>query len=492
MSSDKEEIELEGDGLYYELKDQTIDVTWSNKTVEFIIDDIFTNYINGKTDILYNIANINPPAVTLTTYEAKKKDVQGVLEDLLAICNSNLSSSEYTVYVDADRYIYFDEIDKSSIYRKFFEGTDFQAPKIKLKTDKLLNSIELFLTNAASQTVAYNSTIQDTDSIAKYGEKKDTLTLPSNMDSDTGEAIAEYKIARWGEPKQTIQIKDLAVEEEKFPFGLYGITTKHQLQRFVLDECNSLDTWTYNLAGSSIFIDDEIMISGRNSFRWEVATYNSDYIQIELTTPKYFWESIVLWIRPDDLECEYQVYIEDKDGNSLSQDYFILETDSEEPYYLVTENNDYFVTNSMRSVFRNIILEIIHDNRNIALENSDLFLLENGVDELVIDGIEIIQNKMVLGDFNPVTIYNYQQLSNIKLIKIASVSNGTKSYLDRIELSGRMFNTNTLTMEKIKYKSDKNQILCDIDFGEIEENAVDKIKEIKAEQKKIYSIFEKD
>ena len=488
----KEEIEIEGNGLYSQLEDQTINVTYNNKTVEEIIDDIFSNQISDKTDILYDIANINPPAITLTKFEANDKKVNAVLEDLIEICNLNFESEEYICYVHNDKYIYFEEMEKASIRRNFFEGSDFQDPKVKMKTNKLVNTIDIYITNAASQTVVYSSTVQDSDSVAYYGEKMQKLTLPSNMDQDTGEAIASYIIERWKNPKKTLQIDNLKIEEEPFPFGLYGITTRHQFYTFVLDECNTLDTWDYSLPGSGIFIDNDVMMSGRNSFRWEVTSYDTDYIELTLDTPIWFWENIILWIRPEDWECEYQIYVEDSEGNSLNSDYFILEVNDINPDYLVLENGtDYFTTNSIRSVFRNIVIEIIHDDRNIALENNDLFCLENGIDELVIDGLEVVLNKMVLGDFNPVSIPNNNQIFNLKKIKIASVGAGTTSYLDRIEVSGRMFQTHQLTLEKIKYSNDGNQILADADFGEITEDVTDKIKEIKKEQKNIFSIFEK-
>jgi len=488
----KDDIEIQGNGLYSQLQDQVMSHTYNNKTPQEIIDDIFTNQIFGKTDVLYSIANINPPAITLTTFEANDKKVASVLENLMEICNVNFNAAEYICYVHSDKYIYFEEMEKATLKRNFFEGSDFQDPKVKIKTNKLINAIDIFITDAVSQTVAYSSTVNDTDSIAYYGESKQKLTIPSNMDSDTGENIANYRIEKWKNPKKTIKLKDLKIEEEPFPFGLYGITTRHELNRFVVDECNTLDTWTYNLAGSSIFIDDAIMMSGRNSFRWEVTSYDSDYIQFEFDEPLWFWEDLILWIRPEDWECEYQVYVEDSDGNSLNSDYFILEVNDLNPDYLMLENGtDYFTTNSIRSVFRNVVIEIIHDNRNIALENNDLFVLENGVDELVIDGLEVVLNKMVLGDFNPVSIPNGNQIYNIKKIKIASVGAGTTSYLDRIEVIGRMFSTSKLTMEKIRYSTDNNQILADADFGEIEENAVDKIKEIKETQTSIFSIFEK-
>jgi hypothetical protein len=487
-----ETIELEGFGFSNQLDKQIIQVTYNNEDVSDIIDDIFINQIPSKTDILYNVANINLPAKILTTLEANDKNVAYVIENILDIVNVGFETTEYTYWIGADRYIYIDEIDKINMIRNFFEGFDFQKPKIKQKTDKLVNKINIYKTGAASQTVTYDSTVSDTDSIAKYGEKIQKLTLPSNMDSNTGQDIANYKISRWKDPKKTVQVKDLQIEDDPFPFGLYGLTQRHQDNVFVIDECNSLDTWDYNLPGSTINIIQDIVFSGRNAFKWEITAYDTDYIEITFDVPYWFWEEIIFWIRPESDSCEYQVYIEDKDGNSLNSDYFICETFDVNPDYLVLENGtDYFTTNSTRSVWRNIVLQVIHDNRNIALENDDLFALENGIDELIVDGYRIVLNTLVIGDYNKMALANDNQLTNIKKFKIANVADGTTSYLDRLEIAGRMFSTSKLTLEKIKYSITGNQLIADADFGEIEENAVDKIKEINKKQESIFSIFEK-
>jgi hypothetical protein len=487
-----ETIELEGFGFIKQLEKTLINQTYNNEDVNDIIDDIFTVQILNKTDILYNVVNINLPAKILTLLEANDKNVKSVIEDIVDACNVSFDTTEYTYWIAPTRYIYIDEVDKINLVRNFFEGYDFQKPKTKQKTDKLVNKINIYKTAAASQTVAYSSTVSDADSIARYGEKVQKLPLPSNMDVTTGEDIANYKISRWKDPKKTVQIKDLQIEDEPFPFGIYGLTSRHQDNTFVLDECNTLDTWNYNLPGSVITIETINVFSGRNAFRWQVSTYNTDYIEFVLTEPIYFWEYIIFWIRPESDTCEYQVYIEDKDGNSLNSDYFICETYDVNPDYLVLENGvDYFTTNSTRSVWRNIVLQVIHDNRNIALENNDLFALENGVDELIIDGYRIVLNTLVIGDYNKMQLANEEQLTNIKKIKIANVGNGTTSYFDRLEVAGRMFSTSKLTLEKIKYFTTGNQILADADFGEIEENAIDKIKEINKKQMSLFSIFEK-
>jgi hypothetical protein len=486
-------IELEGYGFARQLdKNALLQIVYNNEDVSDIIDDIFTNQINGMTDILYNAANINLPAKILTTLEANDKQAANVIESILEACNSNFDTTEYTAWIAPDRYIYIDEVEKINIIRNFFEGYDYQDTKPKLKSDKLTNKINIYKTAAGSQTVSYDSTVSDADSIAKYDEKIQKLTIPSNMDSTTGQDIANYKISRWKDPKKTLQVKDLQIEDEPFPFGSYGITSRHQDNTIVIDECNALTDWNYNLPGSSLTIDKTKVFSGRNAFRWEVTAYNTDYIEYELDEPLWFWESLTFWISPETDNCEYQVYIEDKDGNSLNSDYFICETYDVNPDYLILENGvDYFTTNSTRSVWRNIVISVVHDNRNIALENEDLFVLENGVDELVIDGYRTSLNVLVIGDYNPMRIYNENQLTNIKKFKLANVGNGTTSYLDRLEISGRIFLTSKLTLEKITYSSNANQILADADFGEIEENAIDKIKEINKKQANIFSIFEK-
>jgi hypothetical protein len=161
-------IELEGYGFARQLdKNALLQIVYNNEDVSDIIDDIFTNQINGMTDILYNAANINLPAKILTTLEANDKQAANVIESILEACNSNFDTTEYTAWIAPDRYIYIDEVEKINIIRNFFEGYDYQDTKPKLKSDKLTNKINIYKTAAGSQTVSYDSTVSDADSIAK-------------------------------------------------------------------------------------------------------------------------------------------------------------------------------------------------------------------------------------------------------------------------------------------------------------------------------------
>lgn len=449
--SNEMEITLQGNGFVKQLDKQIINTTYTNKTIQYIINDIFLNRIYGQTDIYYNIIFNNPPDTTLAFYEANDKSVKSILDDLLSYCNISYLSVEYTYYIDKDRFFHFEIIDKNSIQKNFFEGIDYQNPKVSINSDKIVNSINLYITNLNSQQVVFDSNISDIDSIANYGLRQEKLTLPGNMDAASGEGIANYRINRWGNPRKTISIDKLKTESSPFIFGTYNITNKQQQYDFVVDECNDISKWVLNFITSTLVLETQNVNSGRNSFKWTKGVDYSEYIEFTIPDPILFWETVTVWVKPTSLNTQYCVQCIDMNGNFPAGNDFA---------YLITEDG------------RRLITE---DNRHLITEYTLIKTFVN-------------QQKNV---FQPLIVTNVGNLKSVKKIRIYNYNINSVCYIDRIEVGGRLFSTSTLTLESIKYRTVSSVILATAQFGEIEEDATDKIKSISDNQADIFNIFSK-
>jgi len=63
-------------------------LSYANKTIEYILDDLLTNNITAKTPITYNVAKLQPPAITLTSFNANYNQMDSAIDALLEIASS--------------------------------------------------------------------------------------------------------------------------------------------------------------------------------------------------------------------------------------------------------------------------------------------------------------------------------------------------------------------------------------------------------------------
>ncbi len=80
-------------------------LTYSSKTIAYILDNIRSTILAVKTPIGHNAAKVQPPAITVTTYASNNKTLKAVLEDMQKLANS--TGDEYIYGVDRDGDLFF-------------------------------------------------------------------------------------------------------------------------------------------------------------------------------------------------------------------------------------------------------------------------------------------------------------------------------------------------------------------------------------------------
>lgn len=101
-----------------------------NKTIDYILNDIVDNVIIPNSPITKNISRINPPDITLATFDVNYAQIPDVLDTLLSIANSE---GNYISGVDQDGDFFFrpkDEELKATLFvsKKGDYGIDRYEP----------------------------------------------------------------------------------------------------------------------------------------------------------------------------------------------------------------------------------------------------------------------------------------------------------------------------------------------------------------------------
>jgi hypothetical protein len=74
--------------------------------------------------------------------------------------------------------------------------------------------------------VEFISTVSDSASIDKWGEREKNITISDYIDTTTAERIATRIIEQNKEPVIKAKISNLNIEDEPFDFGYYSINSR--------------------------------------------------------------------------------------------------------------------------------------------------------------------------------------------------------------------------------------------------------------------------
>jgi hypothetical protein len=439
-------FKYEGKGYSHYFKDITVNELYENKTLKYIIEDLLDTYIVDDTPIRIDSDRINPPDITVTKLELNDKKVSKALDRVLEIANS--TGDQYKYLVDKDKIFEFSiilEINQDA----FFEGTDYQNPKVKSNNNDIVNLIEIYRSKEGTDEVEYVSTIQDLESQGKYGIKSEPLTIPDFLDTTTAERIAQAKIDQKKDPLKTIVIDNLNVNLNPFDIGYYLINNKFDSYVKLINECEELDDWTLNISDTTVTEDTDKVFSGRKAFKCVTGSGSKyEYLEYELEEELYFPDKFILYIAQDTTGEMFNIQVFDVDGNNL------------------------FLTEAF-----------------LLQENGDPLLQENG-DPILLEGLYGI-NVTVLNDYHKIEV-DISALENVKKVRIVFVTNeGFTGYIDRIEFSTNSYFQNRLLLDEIIYSLDSSSFLAKATFGEKIFNIIDDIKKIKDDTNNIFNIFEK-
>ena len=261
-------LRFEGQGYCNKLNDLKISYEIDSATLLSTLQDLGLTYFS-QVDISYNSELLNPPDITVSSYEFKNKSLYDIILKILQIANNDYNNDQYTFGVNKNKEFYFQPILDDPIDH-FFEGYQFQNPEVEEIADNIINKIEIWRSLSESSTTEYVSSVEDADSQAKYGIKSQKLTISDYLDTDTAEEIAESIIQEYKDLKNKVSIKDIILED-LLEIGFYSISTKPDFYSFLISECDDLEGWDISsLVNASLEANDLRVYTGRRSLKLSV------------------------------------------------------------------------------------------------------------------------------------------------------------------------------------------------------------------------------
>lgn len=320
-SNESEKLKFEGNGYYKYLKKKKVaDELYQNKTIDFIVADLIENYFTDLP-IIYNPDIIDLPTLTIVEYEIKNKDLSEIFEYLLQACNYDYNNTQYEMGVDKNRHFYFRPID-TEIQAGFFEGFQYQNPKVKFSTKDVVNKLNLQRTASGSDTVELVDVIEDTESQEKYGIQESDYTISDYLSDETALLVGQAIVEQKKNPIVSVEIKDLKCLENPYPMGFYNLNNKVNDYKIDITGCDNLSEWDLNITNTSVSISDVKVFSGKKSMFIETAIgSNGEYIEFELNNEINYPNILRLNVFQDILGKYLKIICYDIDG--LSQEYEI-------------------------------------------------------------------------------------------------------------------------------------------------------------------------
>ncbi|MCK6381893.1 MAG: hypothetical protein L6Q54_11700 [Leptospiraceae bacterium] len=254
---------------------------------------------------------------------------------------------------------YFIKEKPSDIEDNLFVGYGANDLSIDTNFDSIKNIITV--TRAKSKSEGGNGWIvsaigepaSDAEtSIAKYGRREEKIQIPAFFDDSAGQAVADNALALKKDPRIYATIKKIPMTKI-YPMSDYGLVTKPDEYRFILDECDVLTGWT-NGANIIQALDSNILMSGSNSLKYSLTTLSNTETRVKNYNVKISGKKLFqLWIRSSQVGNLMEVEI--TDGTNTETFQIIIEQIGQFALYEFDVSNS--IVNNITSLtirFKNI------------------------------------------------------------------------------------------------------------------------------------------
>lgn len=484
-------IVISGKGYYWKLAQRLLNNSYTSQSLQSIILSLDLTGL----DISFSPTEINPPSGTYTV-DFKDKSYIKVLDTLLKISNSQYSTIQYIYGINENRELYFKQLPSTGtdVAQKYFEGYNFQNPEVEFNDD-IVNKVQVYrATLADAKETELVNTYEDTNSQGIYGEYEKKITVSDYIDDTAAEDLADSILQEKSVPKKMIRIDNFYRPNSKIIEGLiafddgidndtiiidvgsgtedfeyrmgeinessfarvlvadyYGISTKPQEKITLVNECDSLTGWTQSISDSIITVENNNVLTGRQSFKWtrDASKPAGDYIEFEL-------ESVISNL----IDVRFNIYFVDT-MTDITVSFFDIDGNQ------VDINPDVSNVNLVTTW-----LKFIEETQNI-LETGALEAKSTGT----IKKLGIKSGGTEYGIF--VTHTDAQSIRNLAKVRI-TLGTGTLNsdvlYIDRIETKNKSWEYSRLTLDKAKYSIDKDYIIGNLEFGDKKISLIDELK----------------
>ncbi len=444
-------VKIDGKGYVNKLKDKKISVSYSSKTIEYILNDLGSTYF-FDLGFNYNSGKIQPSNVTISSVDWSEKDLSTILSDLIKISNTSFDTIEYIYGIDQYGDFYYRGISESELKAAYFEGYNYQNPSVENDASGIVNQVQLYrTTDADDKKTEYVNTFNDGDSQDKYGLYERKVTFSDFIDNTTAENAANGIIADLKEPKIRETIKNLEIDNV-LEYGFYSLNNKKQDQKIVISDFALVSDWIQSLSTSSISIIDENVFTGRLCYQWDINNSIGDYIK-KSDLKYYFPTKLRLFVRQDIIGEYLSISVEGTKRKIVN--------------YIVDHNNNQIGTDNDSKLTRDYIEDTsINSSININVP------FANDWTEIELDltgWIKITDITITVIDSSDITIL-----------------------LDRLEIYTNAYIQRKLSLENISYIFGESSIKCNqATFGTDKILLTDEIKELDDKNKVAVEIFSK-
>lgn len=471
-------LKIKGKGFAERMRDIIVNKTYSSVTLENIIKDLGSTYLDSS-DIIYDSATItNIPALTPTKMEFKDKSLYESFETLKGLANYEYETQEYIWYVGNNRKFYFEQAN-NTLRMILFEGYHFQDIDVLLDDTKVINNILAYRTKETDQdTVEYVNGYTDTVSMAIYGERQKKIVFADYADNTTIQNICNAIIEKRKYPikKATIN-KFIHPGDVSWEAWNIGINSKPEERLVELSNGGDTGEWDLsNCPNTLVEVDSTKVFTGRNVFKITTGTdsYN-EYMELDLDNPIWFpLISRLFFYYDSDI---FDLKVEFESTNGLTKEYFYGSAENNLVYFDGTE-----YSNAIDHDGNNFIVQQLEtaDYANHWLKRN--MNLEVSRDRLVLNEDPGTGEEVLYEDTG--TLYDYileqteAYLINVKKIRIVFLTDVARVlYFDRLDISFGHWFYNELRIRTIKYSWTKDKILADIQLGDSADSLIDEIND---------------
>ena len=311
-------VKFSGLGFYHKLKTIVINESYSGASLFYIFDDILTKYLGDDLQVYYKPQNINVPTINGIDIDFNDKDLYKAIDTLMQIANVDYDNNQYRFFVDKDQIFNIELLSQDTL-DNYFEGYDYQYPKVDNVSNKIVNKLIAYRTKAAApKETEYVNTYSDQNSISLNGEFAEKITLPDYVDTATIEKICNGIIARFGHPIDRIQVSNFETLKP-LDFGKYSITNRRTKHFETVGRFEDLSGWDMSgLAHTTYSVSHDEVFTNRTSLKLMLTNGSSgEFFRKVFDTPIYFPTLFRGYFYLTDANSLFTVAISDTFGNTI-------------------------------------------------------------------------------------------------------------------------------------------------------------------------------
>jgi hypothetical protein len=266
-------IKIKFAGYWEKFKGIQNTVTYTNKTISFIIQDLLSTDPFERFN--NDFSELNPPTDLIPEIKLENTPLLEVFNRLVAIANKDYQTAQYAFYFDETNRLVFKLM---TIQEALFEGYQFFGPQIDQEKPKV-NKVYMYTRDPLdSQKTVFRGVVTNTDSVSQYGVKDETIIFPdesgtgilTDLDTNAIVNVSKMLIDRYKDPTTKASIKNI---RNFYDQGFLKISTAKTKKKTTVYEGENANNWDLSsVIASTVTVDTGIFLFGNSSLKFALAS----------------------------------------------------------------------------------------------------------------------------------------------------------------------------------------------------------------------------